>query len=81
MMSAPIRPGTEARTLSLGTPVALFPTQLATGANVGIGGFASAPQYAVAADGRFLLNVVANDAAVSPIMLILNWTALLPKTP
>ncbi len=38
------------------------------------------PQYAVAADGRFLLNVVANEAAVSPITLILNWTALLPAS-
>jgi len=33
----------------------------------------------VAADGRFLMNVVASDAAVSPITLILNWTALLPR--
>jgi len=47
--------------------------------NVRIGGFASAPQYAVAADGRFLLNVVASDAVVSSITLVLNWTGLLPR--
>lgn len=78
-MAVPVRAGTDGRTFSPGSPVALFKTQLATGANVGIGGFASAPQYAVAADGRFLMNVVASDVAVSPITLVLNWTALLPK--
>lgn len=79
LMAVPVRAGTDGRTFSPGSPVALFKTQLATGANVGIGGFASAPQYAVAADGRFLMNVVASDVAVSPITLVLNWTALLPK--
>lgn len=79
LMAVPVRVGTDGRTFNPGSPVALFQTRLATGANVGIGGFASAPQYAVAADGRFLMNVVASDAAISPITLILNWPALLPR--
>lgn len=78
LMAVPVRGASDGRTFSPGSPVALFQTRLATGANVGVGGFASAPQYAVAADGRFLINVVASEVAVSPITLILNWTALLP---
>jgi hypothetical protein len=37
------------------------------------------PQYAVAADGRCLLNVVASDAVVSSITLVMNGTGLLPR--
>jgi hypothetical protein len=75
MMAVPIQVG---GTLSAGTAVALFPTELATGGNLGIGGFQSKPEYAVAADGRFLLNVTVGDAA-SPITVVLNWTAGLKK--
>jgi dipeptidyl aminopeptidase/acylaminoacyl peptidase len=58
-------------------PVALFPTRLATGAGVTIG-FRSKAQYAVAPDGRFLMNVTVDDNAVSPISIVLNWQAALP---
>ena len=75
MMAVPIQVG---HTLDAGTAVALFPTELATGGNLGIGGFQSKPEYAVAADGRFLLNVTVGDAA-SPITVVLNWTAGLRK--
>ena len=64
-------------TLSAGTAVALFPTELATGGNLGIGGFQSKPEYAVAADGRFLLNVTVGDPAASPITVVLNWQSAL----
>jgi len=79
LMAVPVRGSSDGRTFNAGAPVMLFRTQLATGANVGIGGYAAAPQYDVAADGRFLMNVVAGGVAVSPITLLLNWTALLPQ--
>ena len=74
MMAVPIQVG---GTLSVGTAVALFTTELATGGNLGIGGFQSKPEYAVAADGRFLLNVTVGDPAASPITVVLNWQSAL----
>ena len=52
-----------------GTPVALFPTRIVGGGTVAIG----RPQYAVARDGRFLINQPVADATATPITLILNW--------
>ena len=49
-------------------PTALFPTHLATGTNV----LGSKPQYAVAHDGRFLLNT-AVESAGAPIVVSINW--------
>lgn len=49
-------------------PVPLFQTHLATGTNV----LGSKPQYAVARDGRFLLNT-AIDSASAPIVVSVNW--------
>jgi len=54
-------------------PVALFATRLISG-NTGYAGFSSRAQYAVAPDGRFLLNVSADDTAASPITIVQNWT-------
>jgi len=62
-----------------GAPVALFQTNLATGGNVGIGGYASRAEYAVAKDGRFLLNVRVGDAASLPITVMQNWDTLVPR--
>ena len=31
-------------------------------------------QYAVAPDGRFLINVTVEEATASPITVVLNWT-------
>ena len=63
-----------------GAPVALFPTRIVDGGS-GSGGAASGvlarPQYAVARDGRFLINQPVDDAA--PITLLLNWQP--PATP
>jgi dipeptidyl aminopeptidase/acylaminoacyl peptidase len=72
MMAALIKVASDARTLSPGSPVPLFPSRLTTG--IGVGGFMSRAQYAVAGDGRFLLNV-ADDAAAAPITIVQNWTA------
>ena len=52
-------------TFQAGTPVALFATRIVE--------TAARPQYAVWRDGRFLINETAEEATVSPIMLILNW--------
>jgi Tol biopolymer transport system component len=62
----------------LGVPVGLFSTRLATGANITVG-FLQRPQYAVAADGHFLMNVTADDNVVSPISIVLNWVKALKK--
>jgi Tol biopolymer transport system component len=76
MMAAPVITSTA---FTSGTPLSLFPTQLATGGNVGIGSFASRAEYAVAPDGRFLLNVTAGDAIAAPITIVQNWDAALKK--
>jgi Tol biopolymer transport system component len=47
------------------TPVPLFQTRMN---NIG-----SKQQYAVAPDGRFLINQIMDDASATPITLILNW--------
>jgi eukaryotic-like serine/threonine-protein kinase len=75
MMAVPIQVG---GTLSAGAAVALFPTEL-TGGNLGIGGFQSKQEYAVAADGRFLLNVTVGDPAAWPITVVLNWQSALNR--
>jgi Tol biopolymer transport system component len=47
------------------TPVPLFQTRIN---NIG-----SKQQYAVAPDGRFLINQIMDDSSATPITLILNW--------
>jgi len=56
------------------TPVALFKTHLATGTNV----LGNKPQYAVARDGRFLLNS-AIESVSPPIAVIVNWLKRQPS--
>ena len=66
--------------LEAGPPVALFPMRLATGGNIAFTGFLARAQYAVAPDGRFLLNMAAdNNAVASPITIVQNWTAGLKR--
>jgi Tol biopolymer transport system component len=77
LMVAPIRVVQGA--IDAGTPAVLFPTRLATGSNVLAAGYNSSAQYAVAPDGRFLLNVSVDDAVTSPITIVLNWAAGLQK--
>ena len=52
------------------TAVSLFKTHLASGTNV----LGHKPQYAVARDGRFLLNAVVERAS-PPIVVFVNWMA------
>ncbi len=67
LMAAPVT--TRGTALEPGTPVALFPTRILGGG--GDGGLG--PQYDVTRDGRFLINTALDDAAATPITLILNW--------
>ena len=77
LMAVPIGVGADTRTLERGVPVPLFRTRLASGAS--ISGLLSKPQYAVASDGRFLMNMTVEDATPPPINVILNWDAALKK--
>ena len=77
LMGVPIQVTSPPASISSGVPRALFSTRLATtGPYVFAAGIFAKAQYAVAPDGRFLMNV-ADYAAASPITLVLNWPALL----
>ena len=83
LIAVPITSTSQPRTFNSGTPVMLFVSRIAIGANNGVGGALAKAQYAVAPDGRrFLLNMTAADRASSPITIVLNWdTALRPVAP
>jgi Tol biopolymer transport system component len=68
LMAVPIG-GPSSTTLEAGPPVVLFQTRLS-----GLGGVAGnvRPQYDVAGDGRFLMNITTEET-ISPITVILNW--------
>jgi len=68
---APLNTGT----LDIGSPVPLFLTHLATGANV----IGLKPQYAVAPDGHFLLNTRVDDDTTPPLVVVVNWTEELQR--
>ena len=65
LMAVPIT--AQGATLEPGTPVELFQIPGPPGAGLVRG------QYAVASDGRFLVNVTTGDATSSPITVLLNW--------
>jgi len=79
LMAVPIQVALDSQTLNPGAAVALFLTRLAAGVNVFAGGVLSRAQYAVASDGRILMNVDTPNPAASPITVVLNWTAALPR--
>jgi hypothetical protein len=73
LMSVPVALTPEGQTPSVGVPAPLFRTRL-------VGVDQPKAQYAVAADGqRFLMNVIADEATISPITIVQNWTAALRK--
>jgi dipeptidyl aminopeptidase/acylaminoacyl peptidase len=78
LMAVPIQAALARHTVNPGAPSELFVTRLTVGANVFAGGVLSRAQYAVASDGRFLMNVETEAPAAPPITLVLNWTAALP---
>jgi dipeptidyl aminopeptidase/acylaminoacyl peptidase len=65
LMALPIT--AQGATLEPGTPVELFQIPSPPGAGLVRG------QYAVASDGRFLVNVTTGDSTSFPITLLLNW--------
>jgi Tol biopolymer transport system component len=65
LMAVPIN--AQGATLDPGTPVELFRVRSELGGGVVRG------QYAVAPDGRFLVNVTTGDSTSFPITLLLNW--------
>ena len=79
LMAAPIHVAPGTRALEASAPVALFQTKLASGPNIVAAGFQARAQYAVAADGRFLMNLSADEGVISPITIVQNWQAGLKK--
>jgi eukaryotic-like serine/threonine-protein kinase len=67
LMAAPVRVSGSA--FESEAPVALFQTRIYGGGSL----TAQKQQYAVSRDGRFLMNMSTEEAAASPITLILNW--------
>ena len=78
-MAVPIALAADPKTLQPGPPVPLFQTRFASGAGISFATGMSKPQYAVAPDGRFLMNVPVDEATVPPITVALNWDAALKK--
>ena len=78
-MAVPLQFAADGRTVDPDTPHALFQTRLGTGANIAPTGFDARPQYCVGADGKFLMNVVAEEPTAPPIVVVLNWRAGLTK--
>jgi len=66
LMAVPIQ--VHGPTIDSGAPVGLFQTRISGGSTGGI-----KQQYAVAADGRFLINVATEESTVSPITIVQNW--------
>jgi Tol biopolymer transport system component len=79
MMAAPVVVGSDGQSLEPTTPVALFGVRLASGGNVLTPGALARPLYAVASDGRFLINEVAeSDRRTVSLTVVVNWDAELP---
>jgi hypothetical protein len=74
-MAVPITVRDDGTMPDVGAPVPLFRTVLATGAQV----VGVKPQYAVGADGHFLMNNRISDATPAAITVVLNWAAGLGK--
>jgi hypothetical protein len=70
---------TDGQSLMPGAPAALFVLRLASGTSITIGSYSGRPQYAVARDGRFLVNVAVDAETTPPIAIVLNWDAQLKK--
>jgi Tol biopolymer transport system component len=67
LMAAAVRASDS--TFDAESPAALFQTRIVVGGNANI-----SPQYAVAQDGRFLVNVrVDESSGPAPVTVILNW--------
>jgi len=80
LMAVSIHVTADGHGLDADKPTGLFPTRLPTsGPGLTLTGWQSRPLYAVAPDGRFLMNVIADDGVPSPINVILNWEMLVKR--
>jgi Tol biopolymer transport system component len=79
LMAVPIAAAPQERAVTVGTPVPLFATRLASGPGISLTGYQSRALYAVTADGRFLMNATIEADRQSPIILVQNWQQLLKK--
>ena len=75
LVAVPLRFAPDGRTVDADPPRPLFQARFGTGANIAPTGFDARPQYAVGPDGRFLMNIAAEDAPAPPIVIVLNWQA------
>ncbi len=75
LMATPIAPTADGQALTPGPPVSLFSPRVASGPNVTVGSSSGRPQYAVARDGRFLVNAAVDAETTPPISIVLNWDA------
>lgn len=75
LMATPIAPSADGQALTPGATLSLFAMRLASGTNVTVGAYSGRPQYAVARDGRFLVNLAVDAEATPPIAIVLNWDA------
>ncbi|HEY5619142.1 MAG TPA: protein kinase [Vicinamibacterales bacterium] len=75
LMAVAVMGAADGKTLDIGAPVPLFRTRLATGGGV----VPRRPEYAVAPDGRFLMNTIVESTAASPITVVINWAATLGR--
>jgi hypothetical protein len=71
LMAVPIA-GADASALDVGTPKPLFTVHLATGLDI-YPAVGTKPQYAVAPDGRFLVNVPIEGGTIPPITIAVGW--------
>ena len=70
LMAVTIRPSADGSGVSVGTPVELFESRIYRGGTqMSLYKF----QYAVAPDGRFLINEAVADDVSSPLIVALNW--------
>jgi hypothetical protein len=71
-MAVPVAPAAGNRPLNVGKPTPLFSVRLATGLNI-LPAVGTKQQYAVAADGRFLMNVPVEGGSIPPITVVTGW--------
>jgi serine/threonine protein kinase/Tol biopolymer transport system component len=77
LMTAPLMPASNGKTVEIGSPVALFPTNLLIYPSAG--NFRQ--DYDVSHDGsRILMNVPMRDTFMPPITVILNWRRPSPSS-
>ena len=69
---------TDTSRVTVGQVRRLFELHLAAG-RIGLADLISRTSYAVAEDGRFLVNTAIAQTTVTPITLLVNWTSLLKQ--